>query len=108
MADIEEKATETGADLALEGQNDASAGRTHGRLFRQAEALLVKVIEQAGYGEFDGNEFGGGEAVLYAFGPAADALFAVTEPGSVSDPSDSEDHVASEEHVASGRTALGL
>jgi hypothetical protein len=28
-------------------------------------------------GEFDGNEFGGGRVTLYAYGPDADALFAV-------------------------------
>ena len=31
-------------------------------------------------GEFDGNEFGGGEAVLYAYDPNADALFRAMEP----------------------------
>ncbi|MFJ3099741.1 hypothetical protein [Streptomyces hydrogenans] len=47
---------------------------------RAAQKLLAQVIERAGVGEFDGNEFGGGEVVLFAYGPDADALFAVMEP----------------------------
>ncbi|MEU9001551.1 hypothetical protein [Streptomyces sp. NPDC048551] len=47
---------------------------------RRAKSLLTEAIEQAGAGEFDGNEFGGGEVVLYAYGPDADALFAVMAP----------------------------
>ncbi|MFD8981680.1 hypothetical protein [Streptomyces sp. NPDC059564] len=73
---------------------------------RQAQALLTEAIEQAEVGEFDGNEYGGGEVVLYAYGPDADALFAVMAPilhdlpfrpahvllryGSVDDPSAAE------------------
>ena len=41
---------------------------------------LIAAIDGAGVGEFDGNEFGGGEAVLYMYGPDADALFEVVEP----------------------------
>jgi hypothetical protein len=41
---------------------------------------LRAAIDTAGAGEFDGNEFGGGEAVLYAYGPNADDLFKVMEP----------------------------
>ena len=44
------------------------------------EDELIEAIKEAGVGEFDGNEFGGGEAVLYSYGPDADALFAVMEP----------------------------
>ncbi|MFJ3633132.1 hypothetical protein [Streptomyces sp. NPDC090112] len=47
---------------------------------RQSQHLLAEAIEQAGVGEFDGNEYGGGEVVLYAYGPDADALFAVMAP----------------------------
>lgn len=47
---------------------------------REAEGRLAEAIERAGVGEFDGNEFGGGEVVLYAYGPDADALFGVLEP----------------------------
>lgn len=31
-------------------------------------------------GEFDGNEFGGGTVTLHAYGPNADALFAIMGP----------------------------
>lgn len=44
------------------------------------EDRLIAAIEAAGVGEFDGNEFGGGEAVLFAYGPDADALFGAMEP----------------------------
>lgn len=37
-------------------------------------------VEEALVGEVDGNEFGGGEAVVFAYGPDADALFEVMEP----------------------------
>ncbi|MFJ8745839.1 hypothetical protein ACIRL2_41585 [Embleya sp. NPDC127516] len=47
---------------------------------RRVEALLIEAIGQADVGEFDGHEFGGGEIVLYAYGPDADALFAVMAP----------------------------
>jgi hypothetical protein len=41
---------------------------------------LADAIEVADVGEFDGNEVGGGEAVLYAYGPNATRLFAAMEP----------------------------
>ncbi|MFD6492383.1 hypothetical protein [Streptomyces sp. NPDC060188] len=47
---------------------------------RAAQSLLREAIEGAGAGEFDGNEFGGGEVTLFAYGPDADVLFAVMEP----------------------------
>ncbi|MBW3363012.1 hypothetical protein ACIF6H_35340 [Streptomyces microflavus] len=37
---------------------------------------MAKVIERAGVGELYGHDFGGGEVVLFASGPDADALFA--------------------------------
>ncbi len=43
------------------------------------EAELETALDAAGVGEFDGNEFGGGEVVLYMYGPDADQLLAVTE-----------------------------
>lgn len=76
---------------------------------RQSQSLLTEAIEQADVGEFDGNEYGGGKVVLYAYGPDADALFAVMAPilndlpfrpahvvlryGSVDDPSTAEHRV---------------
>lgn len=41
------------------------------------EDPLIHVIEAAGVGEFDGNDIRQDEAVLYMYGPDADALFAV-------------------------------
>jgi hypothetical protein len=41
---------------------------------------LAEAVEAADAGEFDGNEVGGGEAVLYAYGPDATRLFAAMEP----------------------------
>lgn len=46
----------------------------------ELEDRLTKIIEKAHVGEYDGNEFGGGEAVLYMYGPNADSLFATVEP----------------------------
>jgi hypothetical protein len=43
------------------------------------EDRLESLIEAHGAGELDGNEFGGGEAVLYCYGPDADRLFAAIE-----------------------------
>ncbi|MEU9781158.1 hypothetical protein AB0H92_09335 [Streptomyces phaeochromogenes] len=41
---------------------------------------MTVAVEEAGVGEVDGNEFGGGEAVVYAYGQDAEALFKVMEP----------------------------
>lgn len=43
------------------------------------EDRLEHLIQTHQVGEFDGNEFGGGEAVLYCYGPDADRLFVVIE-----------------------------
>ncbi|MFF9491580.1 hypothetical protein [Streptomyces flaveolus] len=45
-----------------------------------AERVMTAAVEAAGVGEIDGNEFGGGEALLYAYGADAGALFRVMEP----------------------------
>lgn len=45
------------------------------RLQDRLESLIVR----GKVGEFDGNEFGDGEAVLYSYGPDADRLFDVIE-----------------------------
>jgi hypothetical protein len=44
------------------------------------EDALSAAIEASRSGEFDGNEAGGGEVVLYMYGPDADALFAAITP----------------------------
>ena len=41
---------------------------------------LDEAIRTQEAGEFDGDEFGDGECVLYMYGPDADKLFAVVEP----------------------------
>lgn len=50
-------------------------------MVHECTRALRAAVEAAGVGEVDGDEFGGGEAVLYAYGPDADALFKVMEPG---------------------------
>ncbi|UXY37824.1 hypothetical protein [Streptomyces albidocamelliae] len=62
--------------LAADGFGDADQRE---RVY-EAEEVMAAAVEEAGVGEVDGNEFGGGEAVLYAYGPDADALFKVMEP----------------------------
>lgn len=42
----------------------------------EIEDPLIEAIEDAGVGEFDGNDIGPNEAVLYMYGPDADSLFA--------------------------------
>lgn len=44
------------------------------------EDRLAAAIERASAGEFDGNEFGGGECTLYMYGPDADALYNAIVP----------------------------
>jgi hypothetical protein len=41
---------------------------------------LAGIVQEAGAGEFDGDEFGGGEAVLYLYGPDRELLWAAVEP----------------------------
>ncbi|WP_328834751.1 hypothetical protein [Streptomyces europaeiscabiei] len=113
MADMDEAATETDDEQAVIARyrltDDGFGGQNQRETVRQAQSLLTEAIEQADVGEFDGNEFGGGEVVLYAYGPDADALFAVMAPilrdlpfrpahvilryGSASDPSAAEHRV---------------
>jgi hypothetical protein len=47
---------------------------------RTLKQTLATAIDDADAGGFDGNEFGGGEAVLYAYGPHAGDLFTAMEP----------------------------
>lgn len=44
------------------------------------EDSLIQAIDSAGVGEFDGNEFGPDEVVLYMYGPDAEALWEVIKP----------------------------
>ncbi|MFE7245649.1 hypothetical protein [Streptomyces sp. NPDC057582] len=47
----------------------------------EAERSVGAAVKAAGVGEVDGNEFGGCEVVLFAYGPDADALYRVMGPG---------------------------
>jgi hypothetical protein len=62
--------------LAGDGFGDADQRE----LVYEAEEVMATAVEEAGAGEVDGNEFGRGEAVVYAYGPDADVLFKVMEP----------------------------
>ena len=48
--------------------------------FWELNKRLFEELEQSGAGEFDGNEIGGGEAMLFAYGPDASRLFSAMEP----------------------------
>ena len=50
-------------------------------VIRALTSRLEAAIQQAGAGEFDGDEFGAGTCTLYMYGPDADKLFAAVEPG---------------------------
>jgi hypothetical protein len=64
--------------LTLSGDGFGSESDRN-RVFELEDALIA-AVEYAGVGEYDGNEFGAGEAVFYAYGPDADSLFEVMEP----------------------------
>ena len=46
----------------------------------EIEDPLIEAIEQAGVGEFDGNEIGPDGGTLYMYGPDGDALWEIVEP----------------------------
>ena len=52
-----------------------SGSRRERRAVRKLEQRLERAVAAIG-GEHDGDEFGGGKAVLYTYGPDADALLA--------------------------------
>src|SRR5882672_412205 len=61
--------------------SDADQGREDEReeIHRWSDKLEQAILA-AKAGEFDGDEFGGGECTLYMYGPDADALFAAIQP----------------------------
>jgi hypothetical protein len=63
--------------IAMSGEFGAAA---EVRAIRRLERRLEKAIRRARVGEFDGDEFGMGEAVLYMYGPSKDQLWAAIEP----------------------------
>ena len=46
----------------------------------ELEDQLAAAIDAAQVGQYDGNEFAEGEAVLYMYGPSSDSLFDVVRP----------------------------
>jgi hypothetical protein len=46
----------------------------------ELEDRIVGALEGPGIGEFDGNEFGGGECTLYMYGDDADRMFNAISP----------------------------
>lgn len=44
------------------------------------EKELEKAINNAQYGELDGDEFGGGEAIIYLYAPDAEKLHKIIDP----------------------------
>ncbi|MCL8013446.1 hypothetical protein [Streptomyces sp. AS02] len=93
MSDVDESVSAMEIPVAPEGEDEAHAVIAHfwlasggfgeadqRELVYGAEQAMAAAVEAADVGEVDGNEFGGGEAVVYAYGPDADALFKVMEP----------------------------
>ncbi len=66
------------AYLSLSGTGFGNGGEFGS--FQHLADELAEAIEEAGVGEFDGDEFGEGACVFYMYGPNADALFAAVEP----------------------------
>jgi len=46
----------------------------------QLEDKISSALEEADFGELDGDEYGGGECTIYIYGPDADRLFAIIRP----------------------------
>ncbi|MFF3950998.1 hypothetical protein ACFYYN_40285 [Streptomyces sp. NPDC001902] len=67
------------ARFQLGGEDFGEPGQRS--LIFAAERSMGAAVEAAGVGEVDGNEFGGGEVVIFACGPDAEALYQVMEPG---------------------------
>jgi hypothetical protein len=58
----------------------AEGTREENRRLFQLEDELIKTIESAGAGEYDGNEIGEETFTMYAYGPSADKLFDAVIP----------------------------
>lgn len=50
------------------------------RRFFELEDAVANAIGRSGAGEYDGNEIGQGEFVMYCYGPKADTLYSAIEP----------------------------
>lgn len=66
------------AHFRLSGEGFGEAAER--RLVFEAERAMAAEVATAGVGEVDGDEFGGGQVAIFAYGPDAHALFAVMEP----------------------------
>jgi hypothetical protein len=64
--------------LKLSGDGFGAAGDVAS--VHELSTKLKQCIDRAGSGEFDGDEFGGGECTLFMYGPNADRLFSAIEP----------------------------
>ncbi|GAB7109788.1 hypothetical protein JCM4814A_81030 [Streptomyces phaeofaciens JCM 4814] len=81
LSDLPEPETPEEAVIARYRLSDDQYGsRAEREAIFDAERTMTAAVEEAGVGEVDGNEFGGGEVVLYAYGADAAALFKVMEP----------------------------
>ncbi|MFE0521284.1 hypothetical protein [Streptomyces sp. NPDC058954] len=93
MSDVDESVSGMETPISPDSEDEEHAVIGHFRLagdgfgdadqrdlLYKAAQVMATAVEGAGVGEVDGNEFGGGEAVVYAYGPDADDLFQVMEP----------------------------
>lgn len=64
--------------LRLSGDGFGTADEHYG-IYRLSDELAAAIACE-GFGEFDGDEYGEGECVLFMYGRDADALFAAVEP----------------------------
>ena len=72
-------ATEHAVFLHFTMSGDGFGSEHERQLIFELEERLERAVDKAGAGELDGNEFGGGEAVLYLYGPDKDRLWAAVE-----------------------------
>lgn len=78
-ADVVRSASEQAVIVHYELSDDEFGSADEREAVYALEDRLMAAIDAKGAGELDGNEFGGGEVVLYAYGPDALRLFAVME-----------------------------
>ncbi|MBT8201938.1 MAG: hypothetical protein HKN74_07115 [Acidimicrobiia bacterium] len=76
---VEPPAAEHAVIARYQLSDDEFGGVEERESFFTLEDGLIGTIEAAGAGELDGHEFGGGEAVIYMYGPDGDRLFACVE-----------------------------
>jgi len=77
---IASQASEHAVLVHLKLSDDGFGSREEFAKATGLEKLLEEAIARAGVGELDGNEVGGGEFVIYTYGPDADRLQEVVQP----------------------------